>query len=78
MKVFLKNHLTTWWLSIGQSDSTEQVVCNGNPLQYSCLEKSMDGGAWRATVDGVTKSRTWLSNFTRLVGWEAEEPSERR
>ena len=26
---------------------------NGNPLQYSCLEKSMDGGAWRATVHGV-------------------------
>ena len=31
---------------------------NGNPLQYSCLEKPMDGGAWWATVHGVTKSRT--------------------
>ena len=31
---------------------------NGNPLQYSCLEKSMDGGAWRATVHGVTKTQT--------------------
>ena len=29
---------------------------NGNPLQYSCLENPMDGGAWRATVHGVTKS----------------------
>ena len=29
---------------------------NGNPLQYSCLENSMDGGAWWATVHGVTKS----------------------
>ena len=28
---------------------------NGNPLQYSCLENSMDRGAWRATVRGVTK-----------------------
>ena len=28
---------------------------NGNPLQYSCLENSMDRGAWRATVHGVTK-----------------------
>ena len=28
---------------------------NGNPLQYSCLENSMDGGAWGATVHGVTK-----------------------
>ena len=31
---------------------------NGNPLQYSCLENPMDGGAWGATVHGVTKSRT--------------------
>ena len=31
---------------------------NGNPLQYSCLENSMDGGAWWATVHGVTKSWT--------------------
>ena len=31
---------------------------NGNPLQYSCLEKSMDRGAWPATVHGVSKSQT--------------------
>ena len=31
---------------------------NGNPLQYSCLENPMDGGAWQATVHGVAKSRT--------------------
>ena len=31
---------------------------NGNPLQYSCLENSMDRGAWRATVHGVAKSQT--------------------
>ena len=31
---------------------------NGNPFQYSCLENSMDRGAWRATVHGVTKSWT--------------------
>ena len=37
---------------------------NGNPLQCSCLENSMDGGAWWATVHGVTKSWTQLSNFT--------------
>ena len=34
---------------------------NGNPLQYSCQEKSMDRGAWRATVPGVAKSRTRLN-----------------
>ena len=37
---------------------------NGNPLQYSCLENSMDGGAWWATAHGVAKSRTWLRDFT--------------
>ena len=37
---------------------------NGNPLQYSCLENPMDRGAWWATVHGVTKSRTRLSDFT--------------
>ena len=35
---------------------------NGNPLQYSCLENSMDRGAWWATVHGVAKSRTRLTN----------------
>ena len=37
---------------------------NGNPLQYSCLEYPMDGGAWQATVHGVAKSRIRLSDFT--------------
>ena len=35
---------------------------NGNPLQYSRLENSVDRGAWRATVHGVTKNRTQLSD----------------
>ena len=35
---------------------------NGNPLQYPYLENSMDREAWRATVHGVAKSQTWLSN----------------
>ena len=39
---------------------------NGNPLQYSCLENSMDRGAWQATVHGVIKSWTGLSDFTFL------------
>ena len=37
---------------------------NGNPLQYSCLENPMGGGAWWATVHGVAQSRTQLSDFT--------------
>ena len=36
---------------------------NGSPLQYSCLEYSMDRGAWWATVHGVGKSQTQLSNW---------------
>ena len=35
---------------------------HGNPLQYSCLENSMDRAAWQATVHGVTKSQTQLSH----------------
>ena len=37
---------------------------HGNPLQYSCLENPMDRETWQATVYGVTKSRTQLSDFT--------------
>ena len=40
---------------------------NGNPPQYSCLDNPMDRGAWQATVDGVAKSQTRLSNFTSLT-----------
>ena len=36
---------------------------NGNPLQYFCLENSLDRGAWWATVHGVAKNQTRLSNF---------------
>ena len=52
----------TWVRSLGQEDSPGEG--NGNPLQYSCLENPMDGGAWWAVVLGVTKTRTRLSNFT--------------
>ena len=37
---------------------------NGTPLQYSCLENPMDGGAWKAAVHGVSKSRTWLKRLS--------------
>ena len=42
---------------------------NGNPHEYSRLENPMDGGAWGATVHGVSNSRTGLSNFTLLPGF---------
>ena len=47
---------------------------NGNPLQYSCLENPMDGGVWQATVHRVTKSRTWLSDFTQVIYFFLKTP----
>ena len=38
-------------------------IRSGNPLQYSCLENSMDRGAWQATVHGLTKSQTQLNDL---------------
>ena len=46
---------------------------NGTPLQYSCLENPMDGGAWQAADHGVTKSRTRLSDFTFTFPFHALE-----
>ena len=46
---------------------------NGAPLQYSCLENPMDGGAWWAAVHGVAKSRTQLSDFTFTFHYHALE-----
>ena len=40
---------------------------NGNPLQYSCLENPKDRGAWRATVQGVLKSQTRLSDWAHTM-----------
>ena len=46
---------------------------NGTPLQYSCLENPMDGGAWKAEVHGVTEGRTRLSDFTFTFHFHALE-----
>ena len=46
---------------------------NGTPLQYSCLENPMDGGAWWVAVHGVTRSQTWLSDFTFTFHFHALE-----
>ena len=45
---------------LGKSTGEE----NDNPFQYSCLENPMDRGAWQATVHGVEKSWTQMSDFT--------------
>ena len=46
---------------------------NGTPLQYSCLENLMDGGAWWAAVHKVAEGRTWLSDFTFTFHFHALE-----
>ena len=46
---------------------------NGTPLQHSCLENPMDGGAWWPAVHGVAKSRTRLSDFTFTFHFHALE-----
>ena len=50
---------------------------NGYPLQYSGLENSMDRGAWWATVHGVRKSRTWLSDTLKFL-WASQVAQWRR
>ena len=67
-----------------ESDMTEQLhfhfslSCigegNGTPLQCSCLENSMDGGAWWAAVHGVTKSQTRLSDSLSRIGEGNDNP----
>ena len=46
---------------------------DGTPLQYSCLENPMDGGAWQATVHGVAKGQTRLTDFTFTFYFHALE-----
>ena len=55
------------------SNSSNCGEGNGTPLQYSCLENPMDGGAWKAAVHGVAEGRTWLSDFTFTFHFHALE-----
>ena len=61
--------------TITQLHSSHTLVGEGDgtPLQYSCLENPMDGGAWKAAVHGVAKSRTQLSNFAFTFHFHALE-----
>ena len=59
IKRYLKYFAKTFLSSL-----TDIKQSNGTPLQYSCLENPMDGGAWWAVVHGVAKSQTQLSDFT--------------
>ena len=73
---FVKLEVLPWWFSGKESTCNAGGMGsvpglgwsppegNGNPLQCSYLENLMDSGAWRATVNGVAKSQTWLSDWT--------------
>ena len=67
--------LETLWNKSGNKNPVRQKVGEGDgtPLQYSCLENPMDGGAWWATVHGVTKSQIRLSDFTFTFHFHALE-----
>ena len=74
---FLSQSILPWWLSgstiHGQGAAGDLGLLsgsgrspgegNGDPLQYSCLENSMDRGPWGATVYGVAENRTWQSDW---------------
>ena len=61
----------TWVQSVGGDDPPGEG--NGTPLQCSCLENPVDRGAWCATVHGVTKSQTRLSDFSFTFHFHALE-----
>ena len=47
-----------------KKSDAKDLILHDSPLQYSCLENPMDGGAWKDAVHGVAEGRTWLSDFT--------------
>ena len=79
------SRFSLWWQSwVKKNINIKKFLINcfcflmlhfGTPLQYSFLENPMDGGAWWATVHGVAKSQTRLSDFTftfHVHAWEKE------
>ena len=79
-----QTQLSDWTISVSEKNLKKYIYIyiyiyaklgegNGNPLQYSCLENPMDRGAWWAAVQGVSKSRTWVSDFTFTFHFHALE-----
>ena len=68
---FHECHRKCYYSFVGTTYCTGES--NGTPLQYSCLENPMDGGAWKAAVLGVAEGRTRLSNFTFTFHFHALE-----
>ena len=70
LSIQIHSKMTKWSLSDSNHKFGEG---NGTPLQYSCLENPMDGGAWWAAVHGVPRSRAQLSDVTFTFHFHALE-----
>ena len=72
-------HVSLWnpvfisFVYYNQKKNCWVIEGNGTPLQYSCLENPMDGGAWKAAIHRVAERRTWLSDFTFTFPFHALE-----
>ena len=67
------------WIVFLKFTRYQNIEGNGNPLQYSCLENPLDGGAWWAAVYGVTQSQTLLKRLSssRFSPWVGKIPWRR-
>ena len=65
--------IINWYSHYRELDGGSLKKGNDTPLQYSCLENPMDGGAWWAAVHGVAESRTQLTDFTFTFHFHALE-----
>ena len=70
---FIKEIYITTLITFSHAAPGNSGEGSGTPLQYSCLENPMDGGAWWAAVHGVSRSWTRLSDFTFTFHFQALE-----
>ena len=73
LQLFTQGEIACMFLQFYNQLETLLGEGDGTPLQYSCLENPMDGGAWWAIVHGVAKSQTRLSDFTFTFHFHALE-----
>ena len=72
-KLVVQSKWAMYYLLVNLNPRTDFGEGSGPPLQYSCLENPMDGGAWWAAVHGVSKSSALLSDFTFTFCFHALE-----
>ena len=74
LNAFIGSTVQTLCLTVENNNGSSHFgEGNGTPLQYSCLENPMKGGAWKAAGHGIAKSQTRLSNFTFTFHFHALE-----